>query len=139
MSASLVRPLIPSSQVLWYWLARVLTSVGCIRLYQWDSWGRGRTFCTLHAVITVTKLPATTSTFIHFSHFSKLSIEPARLKRHAHSKNATVLISMLTLGRASGGLVGSSNDVCGTKRARPSVFESKHLISNASSGCMRGK
>jgi hypothetical protein len=39
-------------------------------------------------------------------------------------KNAMVRTSMLSRGGASGGLVGSSNALCGMKRARPSSSES---------------
>ncbi len=42
-------------------------------------------------------------------------------------KNASVRISMLSRGRACGGVVGSSNAVCAVQRARPSFIESNTL------------
>jgi hypothetical protein len=42
------------------------------------------------------------------------------------------------LARSIGGAVGSSNAVCGAKRARPSVFESKHFSNSVSSVCISG-
>ncbi len=42
-------------------------------------------------------------------------------------KNAMVRISMLSRGRACGGVVGSSNAVCAVQRARPSLSESNTL------------
>ena len=56
-----------------------------------------------------------------------------------HSRwNTRLLISMLSRGSTSAGAVGSSKAVCGAKRARPSVRESKHLSSSASFGCISG-
>jgi hypothetical protein len=46
--------------------------------------------------------------------------------------------SMLSRGRASAGVVGSLNEVCAIKRARPSVFVSQHLSSSASSRFISG-
>ena len=46
--------------------------------------------------------------------------------------------SMLSRGRASAGVVGSVNEVCAIKRARPSVFVSQHLSSTASSRRISG-
>ena len=40
---------------------------------------------------------------------------------------------MLCRGGAPGGVAGSSNEVCGVKRARPSVAESNTLKTSASS------
>lgn len=44
------------------------------------------------------------------------------------------LTSMLSLGSTSSPAPGSTNAVCGTLLARPSVFESKHLMSRTSAG-----
>jgi hypothetical protein len=46
--------------------------------------------------------------------------------------NTKARSSILSRGRASLGVVGSAKALCGVKRARPSVAESKHLISSAS-------
>jgi len=54
-------------------------------------------------------------------------------------KNAKARTSMLCLGGAFGGEVGSSNDVWGVNRARPSFSESKTLKTNASSRRISGK
>src|SRR5258705_378584 len=40
---------------------------------------------------------------------------------------------MLSRGEASAGAVGSTNALCGAKRARPSVLESKHFSNSISS------
>ena len=55
------------------------------------------------------------------------------------SKNSSARVSMLSRGGASAGVVGSSKPVCSENRARPSVAESKHLISTASSARIFGK
>ena len=44
--------------------------------------------------------------------------------RVRYAKNARVRASMLCRGGAPGGVVGSTNDVCAVKRARPSFAES---------------
>jgi hypothetical protein len=49
------------------------------------------------------------------------------------SKNTSARSSMLSRGNTFGGVVGSSNAVCGMKRARPSFAESKHFSSSTSS------
>ncbi len=53
-------------------------------------------------------------------------------------KNAIVLISMLSRGRALGGEPGSSKAVCAVQRAIPSLRESYTLNTSASSRRMRG-
>src|SRR6266404_6296320 len=53
-------------------------------------------------------------------------------------KNASVRISMLSRGRAWGGVVGSSKAVWAVNRARPSFRESYTLKTNASSGRICG-
>jgi hypothetical protein len=55
------------------------------------------------------------------------------------AKNASVRTSILSRGRASGGVVGSSKALWAVRRARPSFSESKHLNSNASSFSIPGK
>ena len=55
------------------------------------------------------------------------------------SKKANVRISMLSRGRASGGLVGSTKEACAVKRALPSFLESNTLNTNASSRFILGK
>src|SRR6185369_244336 len=59
--------------------------------------------------------------------------------RSDHAKNASVRTSMLWRGGAPGGVLGSSNDVCGVKRARPSLAESYTLKTIASSRRISGK
>ncbi len=49
-----------------------------------------------------------------------------------------VLSSMLSRGSASAGVVGSVNEVCGMKRARPSVLVSLHFSNSASSARISG-
>ena len=44
--------------------------------------------------------------------------------RQSSSKNAIVRTSMLSRGAAPSGVLGSSNEVCAVKRARPSVLDS---------------
>ena len=56
---------------------------------------------------------------------------------HAGWKTS-VRSSILSLGNASGGVVGSLNDVCGMKRARPSVMVSQHFNNSASSARISG-
>jgi len=60
-------------------------------------------------------------------------------RRVVHSPwNTRVRNSMLSRGGAPAGAVGSTNAACGTKRARPSSAESKHLISMTSCRPMEG-
>lgn len=56
---------------------------------------------------------------------------------HAGWKTS-VRSSMLSRGDASGGVVGSANDVCGMKRARPSVIVSQHFNNRTSSARISG-
>jgi hypothetical protein len=52
--------------------------------------------------------------------------------------NTSVRNSMLSRGGAPAGVVGSTKALCGAKRARPSVLESKHFSSKTSSAVIFG-
>jgi hypothetical protein len=60
------------------------------------------------------------------------------LRKSQFGWKTNVRSSMLSRGRASAGVVGSVNEVCAMKRARPSVFVSQHLSSSASSRRISG-
>lgn len=71
------------------------------------------------------------------------SKQPARRSLRAAQQpyrrwNTSVRSSMLSRGGASWGVVGSTKAVCGAKRARPSVWESKHFSSRISSAVISG-
>ena len=56
-----------------------------------------------------------------------LTTNPQARQSSVDQKNARVRISMLSRGRACGGVVGSSNAVCAVQRARPSFIKSNTL------------